>query len=282
MIENPYAHQYGLLMPDPDLLDRLIAARDEVERKRIATEYFVAVEPRSPYEFYGLMWDYQVDEYPGDLRAWILDYVTEQKRRWDPDEVACFLLEVAEDHPRFAGDTFWLKAVDIPDMLDWPNANQMLWEMFWEDRDDLVLELVYHYGWQQPFADTFRVEMAESAPLQDAERYYRNFALVHMLEAGELRSIRHQPEVDLLALGLSAKQDRRFFDAIPALREFSEACPKTIPQEIRTSLAVCYLEVGWRGLALEWVMNAIQHDLDNPELEDIAGENSRRRLRAAT
>lgn len=153
-MDSPYAHQYGWLLPESKLKQRLTKTSDASAQKQIVTEYLAAGEHRSPYEFYGLMWNYPVDDYPGDLQQWILDFIVENKRRWDPDEVACFLLEVAEDHVHFAGDTYWLKAINMSDMMDWPNANNMLWEMYHSDYDEFLQELVEHYHWDNVFANT--------------------------------------------------------------------------------------------------------------------------------
>ncbi len=153
-MDSPYAYQHGWLMPDPELKARLATISDNIARKRIVTEYLAEGNPRSPYEFYGLMLNYPVDDYPGDLQKWILDFIVEHKRSWDPDELACFLLEVAEDHVRFAGDASWLKAINMSDMMDWPNANNMLWEMYHAGYDEFLQELVEHYHWGSVFANT--------------------------------------------------------------------------------------------------------------------------------
>jgi len=271
-MEIPFSNQYGWIIPDPDLLDSLLVAGSDDERQKIFLDYLAFDPVASPYEFYGLMFNCDVCNYPIDVRRLTLDYIVDSKDIWDPDQVACFLLEVAEDHSSFIDDPSWLIKVDLPEMLELDYAGTMIWEMFWQGHDHLIMKLINHYHWNNVFAKQLDDSRQSIDPQQNPDDYYHYYALARIIEAGELDGPVDLSSATDLAEGLRAKEEGRFYDAISILLEFHEEFPNVMPQKVRTTLAICYLETGWRGLALEWVMRALKHDADNLEIQELQAQ----------
>lgn len=150
-MDTPYREQYGLAEPSQELLEKILAAQTPDEQKEIFLDYFS--DAQSPYEFFGLVWgDFDTSDYPFDVPRLLLDHVVASKRKWDADEAACFLLQVADNHARFVDDPHWLIAVDMPGMWELEYAHEFIWEMFCEGHRDLILTLARHFGWDEILA----------------------------------------------------------------------------------------------------------------------------------
>jgi len=246
-MDIPFSNRYNWLMPTRELLEGISAAKTREEQERMFLDYLSDAE--GSYEFYGMVWgNYDMSDYPIDVPGVILDYIVKSKEKWNPDEVACFLLEVAEDHSKLGGHTDWLIEVDLPGMLELDYAGTAIWEMFWGECDHLIMELINHYQWNSIFAKKFDERWQSIDPHENPDDYYFYYALARIVESGE--SSEPIGEAGGLAEGLQAKEEGLFYDAISTLLEFHEEFPNTIPQEIRTTLLFAILKRD--GAAWPW------------------------------
>ncbi len=145
-MDNPYSRHYGSLLVHDELLDRLAATGGREERMRLLKDFLSGAD--SPYEYRGLVFGKsRLTEYLADPEHLILDYIVENADDWEPDEVACFLLEVATDHARLqTGSTYFTK-LNVLDVTGLPYAWDFICESFSEGSH---AELVGHaaYSWR--------------------------------------------------------------------------------------------------------------------------------------
>lgn len=265
---SPYRDLYNWFRVDDQLLLELEETPEE-DRPRIFLERFPPEIVKSPYNFFSYIYG---GHYPRQTTVAVpsltLDYIVEHHRRWDPDEVACFLLEVAEDHGHLSGALDWLKAVNMPDMLEWPNANQMIWEMFLDARAPLILELIDHYDWRKLFSQYFRKRVEDLDKRQSPEYYFWYF-IAKQFDDGTLTD---DPDFRLangLGAALRDAQEGRHYAAIAGLLAFHDAAPEEFPLDVCRALGRSYLEVGWRDLAFEWITKALDRSPENGELQSL-------------
>jgi hypothetical protein len=261
-LQNPFGYPCGMFFLSDDLLDDILAAKSEKKRERIFLSYLGDIAVSSPYELYGLVW-YRHEDCPIDVQALTLDYIVSAKSDWDPDHVACFLLEVAEDLSRFVDISSWLIEVDLPEMVELEYAGIMVWEMFWQGHAQMIGDLINHYQWNSVFARELDAHLRTIDPNEDPGDYCFYYALARMFEAGEFVD---PDEPSSLADGLQAQREEDFKAAIDNLLEFHKQFPNVVPQKIRITLADCYLATGWRSLAHEWLKQAREYDPEDPTI----------------
>ena len=114
-MDMPY-RQYGYLFLNDELLDELSSTDDYEERKNIFIDHISTID--SPYELHGFIFDGEFKDYFDDAESLMLDYLVEEKKKWDADELICFFLEVATNHIRLTDNPSWLavghREIQIP------------------------------------------------------------------------------------------------------------------------------------------------------------------------
>ena len=128
-MSNPYSMEYGSTFLDEEMLDQFSAAEGREERVNLLREILSHAE--SPYTYWRLIFDESgLTGYLADAKYLVLDYIVENAAQWEPDEVACFLLAVATDHPTLQTGATYLIELDLPDIRNLPYAWDFIWGSF--------------------------------------------------------------------------------------------------------------------------------------------------------
>lgn len=271
-MSSSYSTLYGRIIVTEDMEEALNDASSNEERDTTLRQWLDSTEIASPYELWNLVFVSAPTDSRLDTTTTVLDYIVDNQKRWSPDEVACFLLEVAEDHSRFGQIPAWLVSLNMPDMLYLEQARSVVWDMFWGGYDSFILELCYAYGWQAHFVAVLQEQMASIDPAQAPEKYYLAWARGKLLEASILTEIDGDPAAHDLANGVLAYVNTQWFDAIRLLVAFHEAYPSVLTSFVCERLSRSYLSIGWRGLALEYATRAMKDNEDNVELEALIAD----------
>jgi len=251
-----------------DFINELEAETNQDRRIKIFLEAISDAE--SPFSFKNFVFEKEnfFDKYVGDTRRVILDYVAENVHKWDPDEVACFFLDVATDcfYCNNQGDASYLKKINLPKMFDSEYARKFLWENFWHGGyDDLVIELIDYYKWGEDIVELIELR-ATNLDGEEADLY--KFVAV-MFQDDIFGGAGSDVNVKNAARGLRLAKDGQWYEAIECLSAFYEKFPDIHPSLICKTIAECYVELKWRGLAYGWIMRAYGYAPNDKKIRDV-------------
>lgn len=240
----PFDNRYGHWELTEEVQSKIVCAEDEQSAELIFLDYISDCD--SPYELNGFVWQDYYESIELDLTELVLDFVAMNKERWDPDEVSCFFLEIADDHSTYGGSAYWLKQIELGDMLSLPYAGEKVEYLFWWCGCSWIFDLINHYQWNYHFTKL----LDEAAEGDENHPYY---VAARLIERGKLDISPDECEV-CQSLVHAFKQVERedYYGAIPILLSFQESYPAVLSQRVIKLLASSYLEAGWRGQALYW------------------------------
>lgn len=250
------------------LIEELGNTKEIQERKRVFEEYLSEAE--SPYEFYGFIFDRfgtEITEYVKDLEITILEYIVNNAYRWDEDQVACFLLEVALNHTRLQTGPEYLIRLNDPNLLSLPQAGPILWEMFWEGTNPTFFsELCEYYSWKSEIIGT--IEKSDCFPYEaNYQSVFRRVAIEFVNQNAVDNSI--DVLVSDFVDGYRHFNNGKYYDAVECFESFYWEHPDIFPVEVILQIAKCQIEIGWRNFAFHWVEKALEINSSNEEAEAL-------------
>lgn len=257
-----FSNQYGSIEIPDEQANEWATLESQELRLEALKEFVLDVE--SPYEFWGMIFNHSGNNLESLIPRYqnlILGYIAENASRWNLDEVVCFLLEVATDHPRLANGAIQnIKAVHSVELVNLEYAGNILREILYQGVYGDVLQALCQEGnWRNVVEELVK----KIGKAQFSQEYTEIFtgAVIEMLRNGVSSNVYR--DAVMLVEGHQLFDQHQYFEAVESLLEFYYECPSMLSDQISLRVAQCFVELGWKGEALHWATIALNH---NPNL----------------
>lgn len=265
---SPYSDQHGSMSVAEDTVVQWATIEDEESRNAAFQDFVLSVG--HPFEFWGMIFERCGDNFEHlfpDFKRLILDLMTQNASRWELDEVVCFFLEIIDEHPSLSDKgmscLMLLSNVDKKQLM---HASNILFEMLNQDYRHEVVNILYESdSWKLAIEELIQ-QIAESNFSGENKEIFVD-AAIEILRKGVLVNPYLYPAI--LVEGYKLSDQRQYFESIEKYTQFYFVCPDVLSDKVSLQVAICFMQLEWKGEALHWATIALSHNPDMQAAKDL-------------